>query len=213
MPNTGTIKTPLSLARMVDLGKYKYNPYSLTKGALASLKKLIEKEGLTRAIDFGSGVSSYFLHDMGMDFVAFDDSPLYAAQLPEVKIRELVQLSDEQFEWVINGLDSYIAMCATLPTINGRSTRQKNCFYRLKLNDLVGYYDLVILDGCNGNGRSIAFNAIDCHLSDKAFIFIDDYHHYPFAEHLKLLFPQAELIEQSQRSRRQMFEIYKIIQE
>ena len=60
-------------------------------------------------------------------------------------------------------------------------------FYNIKKDDLDGYYDMVILDGPNGNGRSIAFR----HLVDKVRpgtkIIVDDYHHYPFIEDCKKL--------------------------
>ena len=56
----------------------------------------------------------------------------------------------------------------------------KNFFYDLWENDLPDDIDLVMLDGPNGNGRSISFLHLQNKLKDNSFIFIDDYHHYDF---------------------------------
>ena len=44
-----------------------------------------------------------------------------------------------------------------LPKKSPLTTRQRNNFYNIQPGDISGVYDLMILDGPNGNGRNIAF--------------------------------------------------------
>ena len=53
--------------------------------------------------------------------------------------------------------------------------------------------DLVVLDGPNGNGRSISFLHLKDKLSKKSFILIDDSDHYDFVERCKQVL-NAEVI-------------------
>lgn len=64
----------------------------------------------------------------------------------------------------------------------------KNNFYEIKNNEITGTYDLVVLDGPNGNGRRIAFLYLINHLRNGTFVFIDDYTHYDFIERFGQLF-------------------------
>ena len=59
---------------------------------------------------------------------------------------------------------------------------QKNNFYKIEESDLNGVYDIVILDGPNGNGRNFAFLHIKQYLNSGSIIYIDDYNHYDFVE-------------------------------
>ena len=61
----------------------------------------------------------------------------------------------------------------------------RNCFYDMTENDLPDDIDLVILDGPNGNGRSISFLHLKNKLSNGAYILIDDSDHYDFIERCK----------------------------
>ena len=90
--------------------------------------------------------------------------------------------------------------------IEGINTRTKNLFYEFLPEDLSGKFDLVILDGPNGSGRSLCFNTIKPFLSDTSYIFVDDFDHYPFIDHLKICFPQAKLFKKSKDWA--VFEVY-----
>jgi hypothetical protein len=196
---------------MVNFDKYEYTGWGLCRTALMVLYELIKKENIKNVLEFGSGQSSYFIKDLELNLTSFDDNPYYAALLPEVTIRDLVQLPDNLFTEVINGEISYLSICDTLPVAEEKSTKQRNLFYNLKDEDIADNYDLIILDGANGNGRSIAFNVIKEKVNNNPFIFIDDYDHYPFIENMLKLFPDAKLIKSYNSNRnRNSFQIYKL---
>ena len=194
---------------MVSFDKYIYNGWGLSKSALIKLKEIIEEYNLKRVIEFGSGQSTLFLNDIRIDYISFDDNINYAAKLNNVIIRDLIQLDDTTFNDVITNKINYLDICENKIVVKLRNTRQKNCFYKFKSNDIDGEFDLILLDGPNGNGRSIAFNVIKPFLSNRAFILVDDYNHYQFIEHLKNTFPNATL-HYSHNVDKDSFEIYKI---
>lgn len=202
---------------MINYNKYEYNGWGLSKEALKFLEDLISTHSLNRAIEFGSGQSTYFLEDLGVDYVSFDNDPFYAAQTDKVVFRDLRQLDDDAFYNVITNKVSYFNICNKFPRPKEITTRIANCFYGLKSGDIKGKFDLVIIDGPNGNGRSLAFNAIKDNLSPISYLFVDDYNHYPFIEHLKIMFPHSELIKsfdydgEGHRSSADYWQIYKVI--
>jgi hypothetical protein len=194
---------------MVNFDKYIYNGWGLSKSALIKLKEIIEEYNLKRVIEFGSGQSTWFLNDIGIDYISFDDNINYSAKLDNVIIRNLIQLNDGTFNDTITNKINYLDICENQQRVVSTHTRQGNCFYRFESNDITGEFDLVIIDGPHGNGRSIAFNVIKPFLSNRAFILVDDYNHYPFIEHLKNTFPNATL-HYSHNVDKDSFEIYKI---
>jgi hypothetical protein len=99
------------------------------------------------------------------------------------KDRHLVQYTDEEYSQIMNGSD--FPQGEDLAEKEHDNFRSKNVFYNIKKDDLEGYYDMVILDGPNGNGRSIAFRHLVNKIRTGTKIIIDDYHHYPFIEDCK----------------------------
>ena len=179
---------------MIDYNKYEYNGWGLSKEALKFLEDLVNTHSLNRAIEFGSGQSTYFLEDLGVDYISFDNDPFYAAQTDKVVFRDLRQLDDNAFNSVITNKVSYFDICNKFPQPKEVTFKTANCFYGFESSDIEGEFDLVIIDGPNGNGRSLAFNAIQNNLSSISYLLIDDYNHYPFTEHLKIVFPHSELV-------------------
>ncbi len=196
---------------MVDLKKYKFDGWGLSKEAFLELEKIIQNEKIESAIEFGSGQSTHFLSDMGLEFLSFDDDLSYSAKLNGVIIRDLISLDGPTFDKVINNEIDYIDICGNYPKVQNKSTSQKNCFYKLEKNDLKKKYQLVILDGPNGNGRSIAFNVIKNYLQFPSYILIDDYNHYPFIEHFNKTFTNNELSFEHKERNSNVFRIYKIL--
>jgi len=194
---------------MVDFSKYTYNGWGLSKSALIKLKELIDGYDIKRVIEFGSGQSTYFLDDIGVEYISFDDNPIYAAKLKNVMIRDIVQLKDDTFSDIIFNKINYFDICDNQPILKNTHSRQKNCFYKLNGDDISGNFDLVIIDGPHGNGRSIAFNVINPFLSERSFILVDDYNHYPFIDNLKIYFPDNKLY-YSHNESGDYFEIYEI---
>jgi hypothetical protein len=195
---------------MIDYNKYHYTGWGLSKEALQFLEQLIINNSLKSAIEFGSGQSTYFLEDINIDYVSYDDDPHYAAPFKNVKISKLKELDNETFNKVIHNEVNYIDVNSKFPSPVHVNTRQRNCFYTLNKEDIKGKFDLVLLDGPNGNGRSLSYNVLKDYLLPTSYILIDDYTHYPFVDDLKLTYPNSELIHEYKNGRDEWC-VYKII--
>jgi hypothetical protein len=196
---------------LIDYSKYIYDGWGLSEDCLRVLESLIVEKNLNRAIEFGSGQSTYFLKDVGMEYVSFDDDLNYSAKCSNVLIRPLKQLSNDSFNKTIVSGYYDIDEFNVLPRVNNKHSRQQNCFYEIEDEDLSGKYDLIILDGPNGNGRSVAFSFIAPFVSDNCYLLIDDYDHYPFVEHFRNLYPRSELYHSHNESLSNQYQIYRII--
>jgi hypothetical protein len=62
------------------------------------------------------------------------------------------------------------------------NTGIKNATYDLNLNKLKDNYDLVLIDGPNGNGRNFSYFYLLNRIKKGTFIIIDDYFHYDFVQ-------------------------------
>lgn len=196
---------------MVDLNKYTFNGWGLSKEAFLEIEKLIIDENITNVLEFGSGQSTHLLNDLGVNFTSFDDNINYSAKLDGVIIRDLISLDDKTFNEVIENNISYLDICKKYSIVSQKSTRQKNCFYKLNKKDVSKKYQLILIDGPNGNGRSIAFNVIQDKIKYPCYILIDDYDHYPFIENFNKIFHKNELVyDHKEKNTNQCFRIYKI---
>ena len=167
-----------------NLGKYPITGWCLSKEALRDLFAEIEShEHGCRIIEFGGGVSSGILSDYAsqseksIHIETFEHQPKY---LPDIqhgipRIRELGTCSDAQFDEIFKS--GHIDADSLYPT---NPDNQHNAFYRLSNDDIVGFYDICLLDGPNGNGRSLAFPWMKDHLKRGAMILVDDFNHYDF---------------------------------
>lgn len=194
---------------MINYDNYSFDNWGLSKDALSTLETIIIDNNCKRAIEFGSGQSTYFLKDIGIEYISFDNDTKYSAKLDNVFIKDLVKVDDDSFDKIIKNQLNFLDISENFPIITTFTTRQKNCFYRLSSNDFNEKYDLVILDGPNGNGRSIAFNVIKPYLMPTSYILIDDYSHYPFIDHLLQSYPNSELIK-VRTNGMDIFALYKI---
>lgn len=179
------------------LDKLVHSGWSIDKSGMMFIHQLISEQKLQRAIEFGSGQSTLLLEDSQIDYVSFDSDAKFSAKTDKVLIRNLKQLDDSTFNDVVNCKVSYMDVYKNFDEPTSVDTRTKNIFYEFLDQDLSGTFDLVILDGPNGNGRSISFNVMKPFLSKNSYIFVDDFWHYPFTDHLKICFPQAKLLQKS----------------
>lgn len=139
-------------------------------------------------LEFGSGKSTAaFVERTKAIIDSFDHNPNYACNVRNdrltVRIRGLVQWSDDQYEGMFT---------LGIPLRDGESainetghTRAHNCFYDIANCDLKDYYDICVLDGPFGNGRSVAFLHLRGRMHAGGLILIDDYDHYPFLDDLR----------------------------
>lgn len=140
-----------------------------------------------RVLEFGSGMSSKFfidyqrIYNKKLELVSFDDSEKWCYKKRDEKedkilklyIRNLVKCKDEDYNYQIE--NKIINKKMFFKNISQTTWRQRNCFYDIQDKDIEGLFDIVILDGPNGNGRNLAYNYMRGHLNKDAIILIDDF--------------------------------------
>jgi len=184
----------------MNFDKYKNDGWGLSKKQLTQMFDLIvktDKDNL-RVVEFGSGKSTHFLVDIvlegikKLEIVSFDDNPQYAYkndgnhEFLKLLIRNLQECTDEVYDNMFKNrkLDKDLLYSKKTPL----TTRQKNNFYEIKDGDINGIYDVMILDGPNGNGRNISYLHMYNHLDVGSVVLIDDYTHYDFIDKFSLFF-------------------------
>lgn len=206
----------------MNLNKYINTGWGLSRKAFELLEKnileisqnKIQTGDMTsiRVIEFGSGISTQFLVDikyfynLDIKITSFDNDINYCFKSKQIypflslKIRNLMECSDVDYiqMFVNKEYNKQKMYLRKEPT----HTRQKNCFYDILDSDINGYYDLVIIDGPNGNGRNFVYLALKDHLKSNTKIFIDDFDHYDFVDKLKLIFDCNELYSQVENDRK-----------
>ena len=151
----------------MDLNNYKNNGWGLSIKAFEEIKSILDNNHITSVVEFGSGHSTRFLLDYKDEFknemkiTSFDNDVNYAHKHECVKLRRLMTCSEKAFEDMFRS--GIIIQGVLTEKKDEPTTRQRNCFYDLQEGDLDDSYDLVILDGPNGNGRSLCF----LHLKEK----------------------------------------------
>lgn len=150
----------------------------------------LEDGSIQKIVEFGSGSSTEFfltlraMYNLPFSLDSFDHSQEYCFKPSQdyhdfnLRLRPLMQYTDEEFDQILEGAD--IPPGQFLPQDQYNNFRAHNTFYKIEDGDLEEYYDLIILDGPNGNGRSIAFRHLRDRVRSGTKIVIDDYHHYPF---------------------------------
>lgn len=174
----------------------------------------ILKDGITKVVEFGSGNSTQFLVDFrkehGLNFQvhSFDHHPLYCYKEQHEFLkshrRDLVQCSDMCFEDMFKS-GEYDEKCFVNRQDERDNFSARNCFYDMTENDLPDDIDLVILDGPNGNGRSISFLHLKNKLSNGAYILIDDSDHYDFIERCKQVLKVEVIVHENNPSIHPLF--------
>lgn len=193
----------------MNYNKYKNSGWGLSREALETIAECIRKINKpdVSILEFGSGHSTRFLLDFKKEFYpsmileSYDNDPKYMHKHPCVRRRELIQYNDKDYESLFT---EKIDQSKSRPFDYKKSSRKmnwKNVFYRIQDNDLINKYDLVVLDGPNGNGRSIAFPFLIGKMNPGSYIFIDDVTHYDFVERMTRMFPKAEVVQKYQKGR------------
>lgn len=192
----------------MDYNKYKNNGWGLSKPAFQELYKIITTElkcDDLNIIEFGSGKSTDFLVDVSLslmnkkniNILSFDNDkkhmykPKKTYDFLDLKLKNLLECSDNHYEKMFKE-KKYIRLGMNIKN-SQPSTRQKNCFYDINQSDLKHNYNLVILDGPNGNGRNIGFLHLKEHLINGSYVLIDDYTHYDFVDRFLSIFDAVEV--------------------
>lgn len=174
----------------MDFNKYKSGP-GLDLIALQQLKKILDLfENNVNILEFGSGFSTSFLIDYkffsgkNIFIDSYDNDPNWCFQNTEnytflnLNVKPLISCSDKDYNYQLenkkynkNRFKTHIS----LPYNHPKYWRQRNCFYDVNNNDLKDNYDIVIIDGPNGNGRNIAYLHIKEKVKSGSYILIDDH--------------------------------------
>lgn len=202
----------------MDYNKYKNDGWGLSELTLKKISEIVDKIDNTtiKVVEFGSGLSTQFLVDLDSEhkkdiiITSFDNDPNYAYKGGGVNLlmRNLIECTDDNYEKMFNEKKYNINYMK--PKTSPLSTRQKNNFYDIKEGDLSGEYDLMILDGPNGNGRNLSFLHMDGYLKSGSYVLIDDYHHYDFVDKFFTIFDGELVFENNNRDNGGEFIIYKI---
>lgn len=174
----------------IDYEKYKNGGWGLSRSCLndiASVIKFMEDEIADRPLnilEFGSGDSTRFLVDnfSRHNIESYDNDAKYAFKHESVRIRDLITCDDSSYNKMFgDGIYNRELMVPHPHEVV--HTRQKNCFYDFEHDDLQKeFYDVVIIDGPNGNGRNFAFLHLMNKLRPGTCIIFDDQCDYNFKE-------------------------------
>lgn len=166
--------------KVIPTDKMRYTGWELSPYCLETIQEIIIERGYEtlNIVEFGSGKSTDILlkfkeqepYPFSGVFDSFDCDIKYAH--PHANIREII---------------SY----------DGRPVNFGNdySFYNIREGDLrAERYQLVILDGHHGAGRSVAWKFLKGKLGRGTIVVIDDFDHYPFVEDFLKEYPNSEKI-------------------
>lgn len=178
----------------MNLEKYKNDGWGLSVLGFSHLLELINNNNndSIRILEFGSGTSTQFFCDIvkknikKLEITSFDNDVNFSYKknnddyFLSLLIRPLIECSNNQYNKQMEDkkYNSNVMYAKTSPL----HPSQRNNFYNIKEGDLNGVYDIIVLDGPNGNGRNFAFLHIKNYLKPGSIIYIDDYNHYDFLE-------------------------------
>ena len=205
------------------LKKYKNNGIGLSKKCFEQILKILNNLDNINIVEFGSGFSTKFFIDYklsskkNISITSFDNDEKYAYKntnnydFIKLHILPLVSCNEENFNKLFNNEKKYnkgyFSLHKSLPYGHKKYWRQRNCFYNItnELNDKK--FDIVLLDGPNGNGRNISYLHLINKLNKGAYIIIDDYNskdddfEYNFIGYLKELFNVKEIYTHTYKSK------------
>ena len=168
-----------------------------------------------RILEFGSGFSTrffvdYVLHSNKKIYIdSFDNDIKYSYKNTNnydfitINVLPLVSCSEHNFNLLFDQEKKYnkeyFSLHVSVPINHSKYWRQKNCFYNITDELENKLYDVVLIDGPNGNGRNIAYLHMLNKLNKNAYIIIDDYNstdnefNYNFIRYLQDLFNVKEI--------------------
>ena len=156
--------------------------------AMRAIASLVSESRVLSVVEFGPGVSTVFLDDYlsaKSKIVCYEHQSAFADRVSKatsdrvcVNRVPLVQYNND-FAASCNG-EKIAASPSRVPESEFTNTRLSNAFY--DVDAITDPIDLLVVDGPNGNGRSLAFAKARPGLCDGALILIDDCNHYPFVQ-------------------------------
>lgn len=186
----------------------RWNGWALERAGIVWLAKLILEQGIRRIVEFGAGYSTVALteflrqvHAKDTHMDSFEHVPEFVERirifLPEetranLHCIKLLQVEDAVFEGLFDAPDpcgDFIASACLVPAERYLETRLRNLFYGFDFRTWPpASVDLMILDGPNGNGRSLAFPFLKKTMRLPGWVLVDDYRHHPYLNYLQRVF-------------------------
>ena len=167
------------------------------------------EDKLIRVLEFGSGASTRFfidykaIYNKNLEITSFEDNINMGYKQHSsdtcltLHIRNLIECSNSDFD---NQITNKIFNKELFHNrIEPSTWRQRNCIYNILDGDMTGIYDIVIIDGCNGNGRNLLYPIIVPYIAADTIILVDDYnsrdneYDYKFIENIYTFFNLEEL--------------------
>lgn len=185
-----------------------YTEWCLSKDAIKQLIYYLPKNNI-KIIEFGSGFSTVFfssyLNYLNLKYIitSFEHQIQFYNNLSlilkndknvSLLLCQLKQITENQFNQLLLSNTPIIfwnQIGHLLPQNLYSNTKIQRAFYNINLNEIVNNnlkYNVIIIDGPNGNGRSIAFPLLSKIIEFPSIILIDDYNHYNFLEELSKCF-------------------------
>ena len=187
---------------LIDYQQLWKNGMGLHETQFEEISKIIFNQKIQTIVEFGSGGSTQFLTSLrehyGLSYMitSFDHNEEFAFKgsygFLKLITRNLVNCNDEIFEKCFQE-GNFLMESFTDCQEEQNNFRVKNAFYGVTPQDLPNNIDLVILDGPNGNGRSLAFPLIKNRISENCWVLIDDEDHYDFVKRCQEVF-ETEVI-------------------
>jgi len=153
------------------------------------------KNDIKRILEFGSGLSTKFLMDvrkeLSLNYVvtSFDHLPQFSFNEKldglQLNIRNLIEYDDKTYDMMF---ENFVISKNYRISTNIFDTRAKNTTYEIHTDDITGIYDIIIIDGPNGNGRNISYLYFMNNIRKDTFLVIDDYYHYDFLDKCSKIF-------------------------
>jgi len=187
-----------------ELNLYSNSGWGLCIPTLEKIIEIVKNNNINSIIEFGSGKSTEFLIDLrnelNLNYTidSFENSEKYGydGDKPDylnLHITNLLTCSDSDYHdmFLNKNFDK-----TKFNIVTGEfDATIKNATYDIDLTKLKDNYDLVIIDGPNGNGRNFSNFYLNNRIGSNTFIIVDDYFHYDFVDKIRKFF-NIEVIEE-----------------
>ena len=192
-----------------------HSGWSVSRRALKLLMENLPGD-MESVVEFGAGFSTLFLTKLfalrgkSIKMLSFEHQENFYNNLRGILSKfnhvklirpELKQLTDHEYETLFiseDGILNFRAMGSPVPKEQYHETRLHNVFYDIDLSQLIeNHVDLFILDGPNGNGRSIVFPLVKKIVEPPYYFLVDDISHYPYLEEMSRLFKYEIIFEEN----------------
>jgi hypothetical protein len=181
----------------MDFNKYYKNGWGLHWKTSEYIFNILKDNDINNILEFGSGKSTEFFIDSRNELTknysidSFDHSTQYCYQgqtyyFLNLMIRDLIICDDDSYNTMFKSKKYTKELF--LKTDDIFNTGIKNATYDIHSDDLKENYDLVLIDGPNGNGRNFAYFYLTGRIKSGAYVIIDDYFHYDFLEKCSIFF-------------------------